>query len=591
MAKPKITYEITAEDKSRRAVNDVEKRLKSAAKIGAAALGASAVAAAAGIFAMSKRAAEAADNISRLSTQLGIGTKALSQYQFVAEQTGVRFDTFAMALQRMTRRVAEAAQGTGEAQGALRELGIDAARLGQLDPGAQFEVLAEQLNKVTSESDQVRLAFKLFDSEGVRLLRTIKSTGGEFDALKSRASELGAVIDDDLAKKGVEVQSAMAEIGTAISGLGNSLLNTFGPAIVAAANNMVSFINKARRAAEAVGLLDARLTDLKLDELNEKWLENNRQIVRQERALKVLAKGDRARTVERIAALDAENEKIKEQIAALKTQGVERARVETEKAAAVTGAVGATSPTQEASDAEFQRYLESLLSEEEALRASYERRLKIIEENTTAGSDQQLSLKEQEYARLETALLKHQANLGNLEAKGILARRKFEEQNTRQRTKTVLNEIATLTAGVAQNSKTMFKINKVAAIANAVIGAYEGISRTLAAYPYPINIGMAALHAAAAFAQVQAIRSTSFSGGGAGTTPSLAGTTGVVNDIPIETAPVAEEGLTAAPANNVINISFDRGITDTESVRQFIETELSEALRDGAGLDVRVVAQ
>lgn len=156
----------------------------------------------------------------------------------------------------------------------------------------------------------------------------------------------------------------------------------------------------------------------------------------------------------------------------------------------------------------------------------------------------------------------------------------------------MLGEIAALTAGVAQNNKTLFKINKVAAIANAVIGAYEGISRTLAAYPYPINIGMAALHAAAAFAQVQAIRSTSFGGTGGGTTPSLAGTTGTVNDIPVETAPVIDEGLAAAPANNVISISFmNPGITDTEAVRTFIEQDLSAALRDGAGLDVRVVAQ
>lgn len=253
--------------------------------------------------------------------------------------------------------------------------------------------------------------------------------------------------------------------------------------------------------------------------------------------------------------------------------------------------MGAVSPLGQARDAEFQRYLETLLSEEEALQASYERRIKIIEDNTIEGSEFRLELQQQENARHEKLLLAHQAKLGSIEAKGIIARRKFEQKNTRERTKSVLGEIATLTAGVAQNNKTLFKINKVAAIANAVIGAYEGISRTLAAYPYPINVGLAALHAAAAFAQVQAIRSTSFGGAGAGTTPSLAGTSGTINDIPVETAPVAADGLTAAPASNVINISFSPGITDTEAVRQFIETDLSEALRDGAGLDVRVVAK
>lgn len=588
MPKPKITYQITAEDKSRRSIERVEQRLKSAAKVGAT-LG---VAAAAGLAALATRAADAADNISRLSTQLGIGTKALSEYQFIADQTGVRFDTFAQALQRSTRRVAEAAQGTGEAQSALRELGIDAQRLNELDPAAQFEVLAQQLNLLTNEADQVRLAFKLFDSEGVRLLRTIKSTGGEFDELKTRARELGAVIDDDLANKGVDVKSAMSEIGTAVSGVGNDLLNTYGPAIIAAANNTVEFINKTRKAAAEIGLLSVRLDQLALDELNEKWKKNNRQIFLLEKRIKLAASGDAARLDERVTGLNTENELIKQQIALISKQADQQKAAAEAQVSAVIGEVGAVSPVQQQRDQEFQRYLETLLTEEQALQASYERRLKIIEDNTIEGSDQRLDLQEQEQARLEAGLLKHQAKLGSIEAQGILARRKFEEKNTKERTKTVLSEIAALTAGVAQNNKTLFKINKVAAIANAVIGAYEGISRTLAAYPYPINIGMAALHAAAAFAQVQAIRSTSFGGTGGGTTPSLAGTTGTVNDIPVETAPVIDEGLAAAPANNVISISFTNpGITDTEAVRTFIEEDLSAALRDGAGLDVRVIAQ
>ena len=41
----------------------------------------------------------------------------------------------------------------------------------------------------------------------------------------------------------------------------------------------------------------------------------------------------------------------------------------------------------------------------------------------------------------------------------------------------------------------------------------------------------------------------------------------------------------------MINISFNPGISDSEAVRNFITEDLSEALRDGAGIDVRVVAQ
>ena len=589
MAKPRITYEITAEDKSKKAVSDIERRLARAARVGVAAIATSAAAGAAGLLVLAKNAAVAADNIGKLSTQLGIGAKELSEYQFVAEQTGVRFDTFTMALQRSTRRIAEAAQGTGEAKDAIAQLGLSAQRLSELDPGAQFEVIAKQLAQVTNEGEQVRLAFKLFDSEGVRLLRTIKQTGGEFDALRERSRELGATIDKDLTNKAADVNDSWNEVKTALAGVGNSLLSTFGPAIVATANNLVEFINKTRRAAEAIGLLDTRISQLKIKELNELWIENNREIVKQEKVIRNLHEASQGPARARIAELEAQNEKIKEQLGLLGPQKTIDAGTSAAQEGAVVGAVGGQGA--ENTEKQYQAYLESLLSEEEALRLSYERRLQLIEDNTAAGSELRTSLQQQEHARLESDLLKHQAKLGKIEAKGIIARRKFEEASYKQKTKTVIGHVLKLTDGVAQSNKTLFKINKIAAIANATIDAFRGISLPLASYPYPFNIGMAALHGAAAFAQISAIKNTSFSGGGGGTTPSLAGTSPVINDIPVS-APVSDEQLTTgASTSNVVTISFAPGISDTETVRKFIEEDLSEALRDGAGPDVRVVAQ
>ena len=65
-------------------------------------------------------------------------------------------------------------------------------------------------------------------------------------------------------------------------------------------------------------------------------------------------------------------------------------------------------------------------------------------------------------------------------------------------------------------SREMFEIGKAAAIGSAIINAYEGISKTLATYPFPISAAMAAAQAAVAFAQVQNIsaQSPQFENGG-----------------------------------------------------------------------------
>lgn len=90
----------------------------------------------------------------------------------------------------------------------------------------------------------------------------------------------------------------------------------------------------------------------------------------------------------------------------------------------------------------------------------------------------------------------------------------FARLTARTQTSIVVGEALKLTRGVAHQNKLLFRVNQVAGIADATINAHKGIARTLAEYPYPINVGMAALHAVAAWAEVNAIKSASFGGGG-----------------------------------------------------------------------------
>ncbi|MGR8921872.1 MAG: hypothetical protein ACU85V_19840, partial [Gammaproteobacteria bacterium] len=176
-------------------------------------------------------AARAADEIGKLSLRLGISTEALSQYQFVAERTGVAFNALAIGLQRSTRRIAEAAQGAGEARGALRELGVDAQQLATLAPDQQFEVLAEAFERVTENSDRVRLAFKLFDSEGVALLQTMEGGAEAIRELRTEAARAGLTLSSETAAGAAEVVDAIANFRATFKAASFELVNVFGPAI------------------------------------------------------------------------------------------------------------------------------------------------------------------------------------------------------------------------------------------------------------------------------------------------------------------------------------------------------------------------
>src|ERR687898_320088 len=106
-------------------------------------------------------------SLKRIET--GGGVEALQELRFAAKASGVEQQTLDMALQRFTRRTAEAAQGTGEAKDALAQMGI--ALRDQSGNLRRSEDLlgdvADAFARIEDPAERVRLAFKLFDSEGV----------------------------------------------------------------------------------------------------------------------------------------------------------------------------------------------------------------------------------------------------------------------------------------------------------------------------------------------------------------------------------------------------------------------------------------
>ena len=169
------------------------------AKLAMAGLATGVVAVGGAILKVTRDVARHNDEIAKMSSRIGASTEALSQYEFVAKRSGIEFRTLTMGWQRMTRRISEAAQGMGEARGALKELNLSAAALNSLAPEDQFEAIAEAMQGVNGQADKVRLSMKLFDSEGVALVQTMADGAAGIRALREEADELGLTLTGEAA--------------------------------------------------------------------------------------------------------------------------------------------------------------------------------------------------------------------------------------------------------------------------------------------------------------------------------------------------------------------------------------------------------
>lgn len=147
---------------------------------------------------------------------------------------------------------------------------------------------------------------------------------------------------------------------------------------------------------------------------------------------------------------------------------------------------------------------DSLMTEQEAENDSYSQRLSDLynfEQKGLVTSQEAAQMRE----RIEQ---QHMDNLAQIRRSGLQDIQDFTEMSYFDQAKTIFGQLQQITDGVKDNNDALFNINKAAAVANAVISAYEGISKTLATYPFPISVAMAAVQAGVAFAQVSNILST-----------------------------------------------------------------------------------
>lgn len=267
-----------------------------------------------GLAVLIKGSIDSADQLSKLSDRLGATVEGLSRMEFAAERSGVAFGQMTTALQRQTRRIAEASQGTGEAVKALQELGLSVEKLRQLTPEQQFLVLADSLSGVANAGDRVRLAMKFWDTEGVQMLQIANGGSIAVRQLWEESDRLGRTMDDKTARAAAQLNDAITNLQSVMLGWWNTALKP----IITTLNDIASGIDLVAR---SVGLLSNDLSTLSSSQLRTEMVGLQREMDRiRELYQQASDEADKAAgtewgkaTQERAEALRDEYDKLSEQ--------------------------------------------------------------------------------------------------------------------------------------------------------------------------------------------------------------------------------------------------------------------------------------
>jgi len=196
-------------------------------KFGGAAMGALKgtifVAGAAGLARFVKGTLNSVDALGKLSTKLGMSTEFISEMQYAAELSGIKNNELAMSLQRVNRRFGEIQAGGGAAYvETLRTLNPEILKTVQ-NGGDITDVIGDLAdafnNDLIPSSVKTRLAFSLFDSEGVKMLQLMENGSDGIANMRKEARALGVSFDENMTRKAAEANDAYTRLAATIDAL------------------------------------------------------------------------------------------------------------------------------------------------------------------------------------------------------------------------------------------------------------------------------------------------------------------------------------------------------------------------------------
>ena len=586
---------LSAKDKTKNAFRSVQGRVDgmvgSLGKARGAILG---IVGAAGMGALVKSSLDYADAIAKASEKTGFATDTLQELRFAADQTGVSVSELDGGLARFTKRVGLARMGTGAAAATYKQLGIDLSQTNE----QVFKQVTNTLAAMDDQTNRLALTTRLFGDDAQKLELTLRGGTQGLDEFAEQARELGLVMDEQLLRNAEEANDKLSIMSQVIKIQAVSALVELAPVITDVGNAFASAIPYVRAFADQYRDINER-SEIGLEVSIRNKIDDLAHINEQLAKASQLQKDNNGMSLGSTAWAmlfgaddpDVWLEKQKLAVDYLIEANAQLDMLKNSKPLEIDiggGSVDTSGGEGSAKEDEaHNKYLMRLQKRLDALQQTFmtERELEVrhmedkqifLDEVFEAG----LTDKQGKNEMLEDLEKQHQDKLNKIQYAGMTASEKFAAAVRNKDLQGALSSGAAMTAGVASHSKKMFKINKALALANAMVKLPSSVMSSFDnGGGYPWGLVPAGMMLAVGMAEINAIRSTSFGGGGV--VPSLAGSgaTSTVATVPASGFELPGVELPEKRTLSIQDIADDEPLSGA-AVRRLLDL-IKEAQDDG----------
>ena len=199
------------------------------------------------------------DRLQKVSLQTGLAVEELEILQYASSQSGVATDAFNTALQKFSRNIGEAEQGTVAQKDAFKSLGISITDStgGLKDTSVLFTEVAEAISGVESPATKAATATDLFGRAGIELLPLLNTGAAGISGYAETIRDANGIIGTDAANAFSAFNDKLDTLQRSFRGKLAPILAAILPALMMLAENLDSIAKFAGIAA--AGFIAAKL--------------------------------------------------------------------------------------------------------------------------------------------------------------------------------------------------------------------------------------------------------------------------------------------------------------------------------------------
>lgn len=175
------------------------------------------------IFGLASSTAQLGDDVAKTADKLGIGTDELQELRYAAERSGVATSAFDNSLEKMTKNIGLAMEGTGAQKDALDALGLSADDLANMLPEEALGLIADRMQGVATQAEKAALANDIFGRSGIGMLNMLQDGSSGLRDLRDDARRTGYVLSEVAARDAEVFQDTLLDTQLIMKGLKNTV--------------------------------------------------------------------------------------------------------------------------------------------------------------------------------------------------------------------------------------------------------------------------------------------------------------------------------------------------------------------------------